>query len=174
MFKTIDGERQPLRTIGPGDVFGETAILAASKRTASVVALTMVVVVTVTAEVLEREVDAMKPWMGSFISALARRFSDVESRALVSAKTTPGPAQIANLALMTMRTWGRRSDNHGLTMSVIGLCESIAKIYGVRDSVVLKALRQYAHFEILLTHDVIALRDEVGLAEELRRFVASH
>jgi len=76
VLKIIDGEQQSLRTLGPGDVFGETAILASRPRSASIQALTEVVTVLVTADVLEREVDAMKPWMGAFIRTLAQRFAE--------------------------------------------------------------------------------------------------
>src|SRR5690606_11309845 len=55
VFKQIDDEQRSLRTLGPGDVFGETAILASTRRTASVLALTEVVAVIVTGRVLERE-----------------------------------------------------------------------------------------------------------------------
>ncbi|MCA9697839.1 MAG: cyclic nucleotide-binding domain-containing protein, partial [Myxococcales bacterium] len=68
--KQINGKRESLRILEPGDVFGETAILASSPRTASVVALSEVVAVVVTADALELELEAMKPWMGAFIRAL--------------------------------------------------------------------------------------------------------
>ena len=181
--KLVDGKRQTLRTLGPGDVFGETAILAASCRTASVIALTEVVAVVVTAQVLDREVDAMKPWMGSFIRALARRFTDVDRRAGQAGETNPAPApvradgrvrdpaQIANLALMNLQTWGRREPEGGLAMSAIRLCESVAKVCGLSEDEVLEVLREYAHFDIVLTQDQIALPDPGALARELSRFL---
>ncbi|PRP96777.1 Serine/threonine-protein kinase PrkC [Enhygromyxa salina] len=177
--KQIKGKHRPLRTLGPGDVFGETAILASTPRTASVVALTEVVAVIVTADVLEREVDAMKPWMGAFIRVLARRFSEVEKRVARGVRTTltpqgstrVDPAQIANLALMTLKTWGRRDPELGRSMSAIALCESIAKLVGLSEDSVLKILRQYAHFNIELTQDQISLADERGLVAELSRLM---
>ena len=166
--KLVQGRRESLSTLGPGDVFGETAILASSPRTASVQALTEVVAVVVTAEVLEREVDAMKPWMGSFIRSLARRFSDVTQR---TGERKVDPAQIANLALMTLKTWGRRDKDQPPSMSVMQLCEAIARISGTSEDAVLKILRQYGQLEIALARDRVTLVDERGLAGELRRFV---
>jgi CRP-like cAMP-binding protein len=166
--KQIKGKRESLRMLGPGDVLGETSILASTPRTASVLALTDVVAVVVTADALEREVDAMKPWMGSFIRALARRFTDVESRA---SKSTADPVEIANLALMNLRTWGRRGHEHGHAMSVLRLCGQIAKFSGLSENAVLKALRQYSQFDIDLSLDRISVIDEQGLLDELRRFV---
>lgn len=165
--KQIKGQRESLRMLGPGDVFGETSILAASPRTASVLALTEVVAVVVTADMLEREIGAMKPWMGSFIRALALRFTDVENRS----RRVTDPVQIANLALMTLKTWGAPDAELGWSMGAVELCESVGKLCRLSADEVLKILRQYAQFEIVLTQDVIALQDEKGLVAELRRFL---
>jgi hypothetical protein len=73
------GSRTVLRELGPGDVFGETAIFAASPRTASVVALADSELVVVTKRAIERELDAMQPWLASFVRTLATRFGGVSS-----------------------------------------------------------------------------------------------
>lgn len=78
VLKEVEGQPIKLREMGPGEVFGETAILAASARTASVVALDAMVLLKVTREVLEEEVGAMKPWMSVFIRTLAERFRERE------------------------------------------------------------------------------------------------
>ena len=99
VLKQVDDRLELLRTLGPGDVFGETAILASTLRTASVRASTEVVAVTVTADVLEREVDAMKPWMGAFIRALAQRFSESTHKwASDTSGARPIPAQFLQQA----------------------------------------------------------------------------
>lgn len=67
-----------LRVMGPGEVFGETAILSAGPRTASVVAIEPTVCQVITADVFEAEVDSMKPWMGAFVRTLASRFRERE------------------------------------------------------------------------------------------------
>ncbi len=67
-----------LRVMGPGEVFGETAILSAGPRTASVVAIEPTVCQIITADVFEAEVDSMKPWMGAFVRTLASRFRERE------------------------------------------------------------------------------------------------
>jgi eukaryotic-like serine/threonine-protein kinase len=79
VFKNVGQGRVVLRQLGPGDVFGETAIFAASPRTASVVALTDSELVCVTKRTIERELDVMQPWLAAFVRTLATRFGGVGS-----------------------------------------------------------------------------------------------
>ncbi len=73
------GTRKVLRELGPGDVFGETAVFSATPRTASVEAVDDVVVVVVTRETLTAGL-GLSSWLGIFIKALAERFADVDQR----------------------------------------------------------------------------------------------
>ena len=67
-----------LRTLGPDDVFGETAIFADVARSASVVAIGEVSAVALDRASLEQL--AADTYLGKFVKALAARFLDVESR----------------------------------------------------------------------------------------------
>lgn len=78
-YKTIDGERVVLREMGPGDVFGEMAVISAQPRTATVEAVEPLVV-----RVIERELLAeglsLDTWMGAFVRALVERFREAEDK----------------------------------------------------------------------------------------------
>jgi serine/threonine-protein kinase len=79
VFKTVDGERVSIRTIGPGESFGEMAIIAPSPRTASVVALETTTVERLPRTELLEELGVTKPWVGVLLRTLAERFRDGES-----------------------------------------------------------------------------------------------
>lgn len=67
-----------LRTMGVGDVFGETAIFADAPRSASVIAIENVSAVVVERAAIERLTNSS--WLGMFVKALAARFLDVDAR----------------------------------------------------------------------------------------------
>jgi hypothetical protein len=70
------GEQRVLRVMEAGEVFGETAILAGSPRTATVRALTNVTLYSITGEVFEREIGRWNPWVAQFVQTLARRLGE--------------------------------------------------------------------------------------------------
>jgi serine/threonine-protein kinase len=86
IYKTIRGKKKSLREVSPGEVFGEMAILTASARTASVEALEDCLLTVVSRDIFEREVGAMKPWMGAFARTLATRFRELEEATLTRAR----------------------------------------------------------------------------------------
>lgn len=76
----VEGEGETeLRVMGPGDVFGETAVFTEKPRTASVKAVTDVVLMVVTRDVLSTAV-GLNSWMGAFVKALADRFREADER----------------------------------------------------------------------------------------------
>jgi len=66
-----------IRELGPGDVFGELAILADRPRTATITAIDEVELLVVDRDVLTEEL-GLNSWMGRFVKALATRFADLE------------------------------------------------------------------------------------------------
>lgn len=71
---TIDG--RCVREMGPGEVFGEMAILRSGRRTATVRALERTTVRRIAGSVVREELDGMKPWMGALLRALAARLDE--------------------------------------------------------------------------------------------------
>jgi eukaryotic-like serine/threonine-protein kinase len=87
----VDETREiELRVMGPGDVFGETAVFSDKPRTASVKALTDVVLLVVTREVLSSAL-GLSSWMGGFVKALADRFRELDERLRVLDRSGRGP-----------------------------------------------------------------------------------
>lgn len=77
VYKGTGADRRVLRRLGPGDVFGETAIFTGQPRTASVIAVDQVRTVAITRETLDCEL-AEKGWVGVFVKALAERFCEYD------------------------------------------------------------------------------------------------
>jgi serine/threonine-protein kinase len=89
--KILGGFPSVVRKLGPGDVFGETAIFLPQPRTASVTATDEVVVKVVTRKALEFEL-RRSPWFGAFVRALAARFTELDQR-LARASSKPPPSR---------------------------------------------------------------------------------
>jgi serine/threonine-protein kinase len=91
-FKLRDGKEIELRRMGPGEVFGETAILSAKPRTASVQALDELTVRVVTPDELEEGV-GMNTWVGAFVRTLAERFRELDERLMPAERPQPKKAR---------------------------------------------------------------------------------
>ena len=78
VYRVIDGARISIRTMGQGAVFGEAALLSPGPRLANVVTLEPTALYVVTREVLDAELEDMKPWLASLVRTLADRFRELE------------------------------------------------------------------------------------------------
>ncbi len=77
--KRSGDEHVELRRLGPGDVFGETAIFSAQVRSATVEAVDEVVVMVVDHDALTSGL-GLSSWAGRFVKTLAERFREVDDR----------------------------------------------------------------------------------------------
>jgi serine/threonine-protein kinase len=103
-YKKGDAKPVVLRQMGPGDVFGETAIFSNHHRTASVVALSELKVRVVTQGYLNEQL-GLASWLGYFVGALAERFCDLDTRHLIAQKSNQAHA-IVNRILVYMNFYG--------------------------------------------------------------------
>ncbi len=77
VLRYVDGQRIVVRELGPGEVFGELAILTRKPRNAHVDAITDCRLMVVTRDTLEEAI-GLNSWVGRFVRALAERFRDLD------------------------------------------------------------------------------------------------
>ncbi len=78
-FRSADGQRETLTTMGPGEVFGEMALLLDEPRAASVEAVDQVMVLVLDKSTMAEGL-GMEGWTGSLVRALAQRFRRLEQQ----------------------------------------------------------------------------------------------
>lgn len=104
------GTSKRVHVLGPGEVFGEVALLAASKRTATIRAVEPSTLREVDAEALSQEIDGMKPWMGALVRSLADRF-----RSLGAERVPATAEQMAAWCWMYVEAFGVREPGEPLS-----------------------------------------------------------
>jgi eukaryotic-like serine/threonine-protein kinase len=78
VWKLFQGQPRVVRRLGPGDVFGETAVFAGGLRTASIVAVGDVTLKVITGDSLNRELD-QSPILAAFVRSLAGLFREADA-----------------------------------------------------------------------------------------------
>jgi serine/threonine protein kinase len=87
IYRVVGGRKVVLRSVGPGEVFGEVAFFTESQRTATVEATSDVTVLVVTRAALERELE-QSSWMRAFVKAAVERFAELDRREASRPKTS--------------------------------------------------------------------------------------
>lgn len=108
--KELPSGIETVMSIGPGAVFGEMAIMTEGPRTATVVATETTTVLVVTSAILDREMEALKPWIATLLKSLAARFRDIDTKHRATYSAGPSPPRLANQVLMILSTWGQADD----------------------------------------------------------------
>jgi serine/threonine-protein kinase len=146
-FRSERGRRVLLRTLGPGDVFGEAALFDAEPRNASVVALEDVTAVVVTREVLNQELGA-DTWIGTFVRALISRFRDFDARHALTRRVTEN-ARIASLIIHHISRAGTWVRGGGVATNWSRLWVTLESECGISEDAALAIVSQTAN----LTYD---------------------
>lgn len=172
VYRKIGGKVHALRVMGRGEVFGEMAILGSGRRTASVIAMDDCELLVVTREILEREVDDMKPWVGALVRSLAQRFEQRE-REFLTVSASGGPARAIDVrrvlqqVLLLMRAWEGEEVDGVLQASLSGVTEQVEGLMGVPRARVLSVLEGNRSFELDLPHDLIKVADAAALQKQM-------
>ena len=77
VYRTKEGVEHRLSLMGPGEVFGETAIFNQAPRSASVRITRSLVALEVSQSAFEKEL-AEGSWLQIFVKALAHRFKELD------------------------------------------------------------------------------------------------
>jgi len=142
VFRAEDGKT--LRQMGPGEVFGETAVLLDAPRSASIEATEPLTVVQVARSALEAELGKTY-WAGLILKALAERFRDLDTRLSAAEKGLEGAVRESVLRYLAFHgepgpegsrvvPWTplRRHIKYGLKlgdMQVMALCAGVRGLH---------------------------------------------
>ena len=169
VFTEAGGERTVHAQLGRGDVFGETAILANSARTASVRAVEQTTVVRIPVAYFERELDDMKPWMGAFTRALAQRFRDQLERATAAkaeADAAP-PKPHPDFVLFYLAIWAGEQEGDRRTIALSELTERLSRRYTVDERDVERAVSGSPYVRLSTTAEHVTVTNLKRLSASL-------
>ena len=164
VLKIIDGTVSVMQKLGPGQVFGEMAILTDSPRTATVLATEETTVLVVTKDVFEQELEAMKPWMRSVLQMVASRFRDLYTSRRVTHVGAPNPVRVARQIFMHVTSFGAPAPDGSIAMPWTRLCADIEAQLGVPIAMgILAVTKSFPAIQVDYTRDRLTVTDPAAL-----------
>lgn len=159
-FKHVGGRKVVLREMGPGEVFGETGILTARPRTASVEAVDEVNLVVVSRGSLDREL-GQTFYAGHILRELANRFRDVDER-LTGREQQSLDSRVAELVLSYMNFRATPTTSASRVCKWSKLREYVGRRLDRTDAEVLQLALRMEHLKINEGEDTVTLIWEDG------------
>jgi serine/threonine-protein kinase len=144
--KLVDGEEVVLREMGPGEVFGETAVLTDEPRTAAVKTIDQVTLAVVTREQFNEEMGTGR-FLGRFIKTLAERFREKDNQTtLLLQELSEG--SLVSWVLEEMAFNGQRINDGRLKADWSSLCEALAERADKEPAEIAKMIERLEQFNV--------------------------
>lgn len=183
VIKDLEGERIVVRTLGPGEVFGEAALLSPGPRTASVVAVDAVSAQVLRRDVIARELDSVRPWLSKLLGTVAERFREADAQRHRSAAGDPARSRgrdsppavrspvlhAPRYAAMYLHTFGRALEDGSLEAPWSALRREIERLRGADTVPLHEELQACGSFEVDRAGDTVTLRKPAAFLAALGR-----
>jgi len=146
VYKMEDGLKRVLIELGPGEVFGETAVFSSKERTATVVALEDCIVKVLHRDALEQTV-GFNSWVGHILKALATRFHKLDELASAQKKALEN-SELQQILIEYFAMYGERLNNHMLSTSWSELSVKLCARFQRSESEIYTAVTRLVQFTV--------------------------